>query len=52
MANARSIEVKVGLLILTAVVLLAGFILVMGGINFEPTYELVVGFDNLSLIHI
>lgn len=46
MANARSIEVKVGLLILTAVVLLAGFILVMGGINFEPTYELVVGFDN------
>jgi len=46
MANARSIEVKVGLLILTAVVLLAGFILVMGGINFQPTFELVVGFDN------
>lgn len=46
MASARSIEVKVGLLILTAVALLTGFILVMGGINFEPTYELVVGFDN------
>lgn len=46
MASARSIEVKVGLLILTAMVLLAGFILVMGGINFEPTYEIVVGFDN------
>ncbi len=46
MASARSIEVKVGLLILTAVVLLVGFILVMGGISFEPTYEIVVGFDN------
>jgi phospholipid/cholesterol/gamma-HCH transport system substrate-binding protein len=46
MASARSIEVKVGMLILTALVLLAGFILVMGGISFEPTYELVVGFDN------
>ena len=30
----------------TAVVLLVGFILVMGGINFEPTYEVIVGFDN------
>ena len=46
MATTRSIEVKVGLLILTAVVLLIGFILVMGGINFQPTYELIVGFDN------
>ncbi len=46
MASPRSIEVKVGLLILTAVVLLAGFILIMGGISFEPTYEVVVGFDN------
>lgn len=46
MASARSIEVKVGLLILTAVVLLVGFILIMGGISFEPTYEIVVGFDN------
>lgn len=46
MASARSIEVKVGLLILVAVVLLAAFILVMGGINFEPTYDVRVGFDN------
>lgn len=46
MASARSIEVKVGLLILTAVVLLVGFILVMGGISFEPTYTIVVGFNN------
>jgi phospholipid/cholesterol/gamma-HCH transport system substrate-binding protein len=46
MASTRSIEVKVGLLILTAVVLLAVFILVMGGINFQPTYDVSVGFDN------
>lgn len=46
MASTRSIEVKVGLLILTAVVLLAVFILVMGGVNFQPTYEVSVGFDN------
>jgi phospholipid/cholesterol/gamma-HCH transport system substrate-binding protein len=46
MANARSIEVKVGMLILTAVGLLAAFLLVMGGINFQPTYRLYVDFDN------
>jgi phospholipid/cholesterol/gamma-HCH transport system substrate-binding protein len=46
MASARSIEVKVGLLILTAIVLLTGFILIMGGISFEPTFRVVVGFDN------
>ncbi len=46
MASARSLEVKVGLLILAALVLLAAFILVMGGINFQPTYEVLVGFDN------
>jgi phospholipid/cholesterol/gamma-HCH transport system substrate-binding protein len=46
MASARSLEVKVGLLILAAMVLLAAFILVMGGINFQPTYELSIGFDN------
>jgi phospholipid/cholesterol/gamma-HCH transport system substrate-binding protein len=44
--NARSIEVKVGVLILTAVGLLAAFILVMGGINFQPTYAIYVDFDN------
>jgi phospholipid/cholesterol/gamma-HCH transport system substrate-binding protein len=46
MQSARSIEVKVGILILTAVGLLAGFILVMGGINFQPTYNIFVDFDN------
>ena len=46
MASARSIEVKVGLLILTALVLLAAFILVMGGINFQLTFNVLVGFDN------
>src|ERR1700710_1331961 len=46
MASPRSIEVKVGILILTAVGLLAAFILVMGGINFQPTYSIFVDFDN------
>jgi phospholipid/cholesterol/gamma-HCH transport system substrate-binding protein len=46
MANARSIEVKVGFLILTAVGLLVAFILVMGSINFQPTYSILVDFDN------
>jgi phospholipid/cholesterol/gamma-HCH transport system substrate-binding protein len=46
MASPRSIEVKVGILILTAVGLLAAFILIMGGINFQPTYKLYVEFDN------
>ncbi len=46
MASQRSIEVKVGLLILAAVILLGGFVLVMGGISYEPTYEVLVGFDN------
>lgn len=46
MASPRSIEVKVGIFILTAVGLLGAFILVMGGINFQPTYALFVDFDN------
>ena len=46
MASPRSIEVKVGILILTAVGLLAAFVLVMGGVNFQPTYSLFVDFDN------
>jgi len=46
MASPRSIEVKVGLLILAALALLAGFILIMGGINFQPKYSFFVGFDN------
>lgn len=46
MASPRSIEVKVGILILTAVGLLVAFILVMGGLNFQPTYRIFVDFDN------
>jgi len=46
MGSPRSIEVKVGILILTAVGLLAAFILVMGGINFQPKYSIYVDFDN------
>jgi phospholipid/cholesterol/gamma-HCH transport system substrate-binding protein len=46
MANAKSIEVKVGILILCALGILAGFVLLMGGLNFQPTYQLYVDFDN------
>jgi len=46
MASSRSIEVKVGILILSALGLLAAFILVMGGINFQPKYKVFVDFDN------
>ncbi|MEM1033527.1 MAG: MlaD family protein [Myxococcota bacterium] len=46
MASARTIEVKVGILILTAVVLLVGFVLVVAGVSFRPTFEITVGFDN------
>ena len=46
MAQERSIEVKVGILILVSLVILGGFILVMGGLSFEKTYALYVDFDN------
>ncbi len=47
MASAeRSIEVKVGMLILVSLAILAGFILVMGGINFEKKFTVYVDFDN------
>ncbi|MCL2824345.1 MAG: MlaD family protein, partial [Polyangiaceae bacterium] len=46
MANPRSIEVKVGLLILIAVGILTAFIVLMGGLNFQPTYKVYVDFDN------
>ena len=42
----RSIEVKVGVLILVALGLLAGFVVIMGGLSFEPTYTVYVKFDN------
>ena len=46
MANPRSIEVKVGLLILIAIGILTGFIILMGGLSFQPTYDVFVDFDN------
>mgnify|MGYP001548652657 CR=1 FL=1 len=46
MAQERSIEVKVGILILVALAILGGFILVMGGLSFEKTYAIYVDFDN------
>ena len=42
----RSIEAKVGVLILIALGLLAAFIVVMGGLSFEPTFRVLVDFDN------
>ncbi len=42
----RSIEVKVGALILVALALLGGFIVIMGGVSFEPTYTVYVSFHN------
>jgi phospholipid/cholesterol/gamma-HCH transport system substrate-binding protein len=46
MAQERSIEVKVGALILVSLAILGAFILVMGGITFEKTYTVYVDFDN------
>jgi phospholipid/cholesterol/gamma-HCH transport system substrate-binding protein len=46
MAQERSIEVKVGALILVALVILGAFILLMGGLSFEKTYTVYVDFDN------
>ncbi len=46
MAQERSIEVKVGALILVSIGILAAFVLLMGGLSFEKTYTLYVDFDN------
>src|SRR5579863_603346 len=46
MAKERSIEVKVGVLILLSIGILAAFVLVMGGLNFQSAYALFVDFDN------
>jgi phospholipid/cholesterol/gamma-HCH transport system substrate-binding protein len=46
MAEERSIEVKVGILILISLGILGAFILVMGGLSFEKTYVVYVDFDN------
>ena len=42
----RSMEVKVGVLIVVALGLLGGFVVVMGGLSFQPTYTVNVDFDN------
>lgn len=42
----RSMEMKVGGLILFSVVLLVGFIVLLGGMSLQPTYRLFVEFDN------
>jgi len=46
MAQEKSIEVKVGVLILVSLGILAAFVLVMGGLSFEKTYAIYVDFDN------
>jgi phospholipid/cholesterol/gamma-HCH transport system substrate-binding protein len=46
MAQPRSIEVKVGALILVSLAILGGFVLVMGGLTFQKTYAVYVDFDN------
>jgi phospholipid/cholesterol/gamma-HCH transport system substrate-binding protein len=42
----RSIEVRVGALILLAVGLVLGFVVLMGGLSFQPTYTVYVAFEN------
>lgn len=46
MAQEKSIEVKVGGLILVSLGILAAFVLIMGGLSFEKTYAVFVDFDN------
>jgi phospholipid/cholesterol/gamma-HCH transport system substrate-binding protein len=46
MAGERSIEVKVGGLILVSLGILAAFVLVMGGLSFEKMFSIYVDFDN------
>jgi len=46
MAQEKSIEVKVGVLILVSLGILAAFVLILGGLSFEKTYTVYVDFDN------
>jgi phospholipid/cholesterol/gamma-HCH transport system substrate-binding protein len=46
MAQEKSIEVKVGMLMLVSLGILAAFVLIMGGLSFEKTYTVYVDFDN------
>lgn len=41
-----SLEAKVGLLVLTAALLLGGFLFILGGVSFEDAFEVEVDFDN------
>lgn len=42
----RSIELKVGILIIASLAILGAFILVMGGFQFGETFDLIVDFNN------
>jgi phospholipid/cholesterol/gamma-HCH transport system substrate-binding protein len=42
----RSMEMKVGGLILASILLLVGFIVVMGGLSLQPTFRVYVEFEN------
>jgi len=44
--NQRSMEMKVGALIVASVVVLVAFVVVMGGLSLAPTYRVLVDFDN------
>jgi len=52
MAAGKNIEVKVGALILVSMLLLGGFIVVMGGLSVARVYTLFVDFDNPSGLQI
>src|SRR5688572_13424785 len=47
----RSIEFKVGAVILVSLGIIAAFVLVLGGLQFERTYPVFVDFDNPGGIH-
>jgi phospholipid/cholesterol/gamma-HCH transport system substrate-binding protein len=46
MAEERSLEVKVGALILVALGILGAFLVILGGVSFEKTYTIYVDFEN------
>ena len=51
-AGGKNIEVKVGALILISMILLGGFIVIMGGLSVARVYHLYVDFDNPSGLQI
>lgn len=42
----RNMEMKVGALILASLVLLVGFVVLLGGLSLQPTYRVFVEFEN------